>query len=197
MANTTLHLGLDWHGSLIGTFWGSYRASADSCFLQYALADASGAPAWFRFTTGDVMSVVLWDLTKNPPPADPGNPKVPWSLLLSVGLGFEPLDGASASTLNPSTLVSASNGQVATQAQQGQLYLQLSASTMTTVPPGVSCPWGDAIGHYSAGTITFTTAASFKLSYYVSAAPPGGYYAPQIYLSDPEVIVGSRGGGPS
>ena len=184
MASYTLHLGLDWNGAPIGTFWASGDDHAGTYrFLQYALASATGAPAWFHFTAGDTSSVELWDLTPAPPRD--------WALALSVALSFSALEATSAQTLDPRTLVSfAGVAAVSNDDAPSQLFLQLSSVNSA---PGGSCPWGASAGHYAAGAVTFTSAATYKVSFCVRAAPQGGAEPPRIFVSDPEVIVGSRG----
>lgn len=183
MASYTLHLGFNWNSPLIGSFWAD---PGERRFLQYALADGSGAPAWFRFAQDNSLAVELWDLTTTMRGAV--------DMTMVASMSFGPLDDSGGDqTYAPSTLVSSwGSAEQATKLVDGkdQPYLQLG--DISSIGGGDS-PWGPARGHYSAGSFTFSAEASYKLSFFLRVAI-AGIQPPRDYLSDPEVIVGPRGG---
>lgn len=192
MATYTLHLGFDLASQPIGTFWGG-TASSTQYFLQYALAGSSGQPAWFHFNAGDNLEVLLWDLSPTPT-----------AMSVTCDLGFAPLEG-SQQALSPSTLITFPSGLASVSSKDSQPYLRYTSIGTPASPPSQACPWsGNAVPYAPLSSsasnpstaITFSAATSYKLSFYVRAAPFGGAAA-KVFLSDPEVIVGSRGTGPS
>jgi hypothetical protein len=179
MANYTLHLGFDWNSPLIGSIWKPDALTESYRFLQYALADNKGAPAWFQFYQGDTFSVIVWDLSSSPV-----------SVNLTLEMAISETDAAE--TYNPTEYLTLTN--VASVQKSGQYYLSFPnpSGPQSSTLQG---PWGTSTAWYSdAGLVTFK-ANNFtcKLSFRLSASPKSGG-SDQVYLSDPEVIVGSAGG---
>jgi hypothetical protein len=191
MADYTLHLGFRWEGPPIGSILGAGPAlPQDARFLQYALANASGAAAWFQFQPQDTVHVKIWDMSSTSAPGPAG-------LALGLSMSFGPLDGGGDeySTLDPLTLV-AGDGHVTTKSvDDGD-----KASTVfvfdTIVPSSNAgdCPWGSARACFAAGEVTMTAAASYEIGFIVTASYQG---TRQVFVADPEVIVGSGGAGPT
>jgi hypothetical protein len=186
MANYTLHLGYNWNSPTIGSIWttesGTFR------FLQYALADGNGAPAWFQFQPDDELYVQAWDLSSTAP--------VPsaWSLDMSLS----PLDAGPTATYDPATYLSFTSATATVQSQtvgvMTESYLQFSSFDFHY--GSYTSPWGPCRGQSSSplGPLTFLRASSFKLSFSLSAtASHDGDRTTEVFLSDPEVIVGSDG----
>jgi hypothetical protein len=182
MAVYTVHLGFNWNSPLIGSFWNSEGAATER-FLQYAISTSSGAPAWFQFAAGDSLSFEIWDLSSVQ--QQPGGPA------FGMGVSFSPLEGSS-STIQPSDVVSAAQSVATTTSRviddRKQYGLQF-ASVVSSA--GGSCPWGTSVGHYRAGSIELTAQRSYKMSFYLKISYAGEN---RVFISDPEVIVGSRGG---
>ncbi len=183
MASYTLHLGFDWNSPIIGSIWGTSGGTTYR-FLQYALEGGSD-PAWFQFQLDDTLSIVIWDLTTTPVPGTP-----------ALDLAFSPLDltGDAASTLVPSTLVDCATAANAVTGH-GNNYLTFTSINTVTTAESAKGPWSDSRTTYTAGPLTFTTKdyTTYKLSFRLGfTARNGG--GTKIFISDPEVIVGSRGG---
>ena len=190
MSNYTLHLGFNWGCPQIGSIWG--KQTTNHRFLQYALADTSAKPWWFQFECQDTLSVVLWDLSASTAP----NPS---RLVFDVRMSFGPLGatGTQPMTLLPSTIVSFANVAIETWPDVNQTDGMQSCLQFSSISTGThsTCPWGNSRAHYNVSSpITFTAASSYKLSFYVQATDADTGEA-QTFLSDPEVIVGSQGGG--
>lgn len=182
MAVYTVHLGFNWNSPLIGAFWSSKGPSEDR-FLQYELGTSGEAPAWFHFLQNDSLTFELWDLSTAR--QEPGGPAI------GLALSFAPLDAGTSQTIAPSSLVDASAAAVvSTREVIDRQESYLSFSTIVSASGG-TCPWGRSVGHYSAGTIELTATQSYKMSFCLKASYSG---VARIFLSDPEVIVGSRGG---
>jgi hypothetical protein len=183
MATYTLHLGFNWNSPLIGSFWAEPISRR---FLQYALADGGKAPAWFRFAEGDVIAVEIWDLTEGI--LGTGD------MALAPSLAFTPLDEGTTTAYSPDALVSAwGNAEQATYLVNGKAQPYLSLSEVSSIA-GTSSPWGPARGHYGAGAFTVTAQLAYKMSFFLRVALAGTSGPPRDYVSDPEVIVGPRGG---
>ena len=180
MANYTLHLGFNWNSPLIGSIWGDKTISEEYRFLQYALADAGGNPAWFQFQIGDVLSVKIWDLTSSPSTKD-----------LMLSMSFAALEAGEPSTYAPSTLVT-SDAAESLQSDGGPWYLLFTSVSGAVNGTGSDGPWGESRFVYAAGPLTFSASSSYKLSFSLKAVSPGNGDA-RVFISDPEVIVGSRG----
>ena len=184
MADFTLHLGYNWNGPTIGSIWTT--ESSTLRFLQYALADADGAPAWFQFQAGDNLYVRIWDLSSEAP--------IPsaWSLKLSLS----PLDAGPPETYDPSTYLSFSSSlatvQSATVGGSTSSYLQLS--NVSFHYGSYTGPWGACRGQSSIllGPLSFTSPLSLKLSFSLSATVSNnGDLLTEVFVSDPETIIGS------
>ncbi len=185
MASYKLHLGFDWNSPIIGSIWGS-PGTTSYRFLQYALEGASD-PAWFQFQVNDTVSIVMWDLTSEPVAGTP-----------ALDLAFSPLDavGGAPTTLAPSTLVDYGVG-IATSAStdQGNNYLAFTSINTVTASQPAQGPWSESRTTYNAGPLAFNTKeyttykVSFRLAF--TARQTG---ETKVFISDPEVIVGSRGG---
>jgi hypothetical protein len=114
-------------------------------------------------------------------------------------MSLGPLDAGSTQTYDPSTYLSL-NGNASVESYDGgtssNSYLQLS-SVAFSYDPGTpyTSPWGPCRGRSTLeGPLTFISASSFKLSFYLSAtAVINGDRDSHVFISDPEVIVGSRG----
>lgn len=186
MANYTLHLGYNWNGPPVGSLWtadpSSYR------FLDYALADASGAPAWFQFQEDDDLYIQLWDLSSRTSP-------YPSQFACNLSLGS--LDAQSPGTYDPSTYLNLNNvASVESMSVDGRTnsYLQISSFQLTVSESGpYTCPWQVYRGYtIPVGPLTFTTDLVCKLSFYLKAtAEHDGTRADQIFISDPETRIGS------
>ncbi len=185
MANYTLHLGYNWNSPTIGAIWTT--ESSTFRFLQYALANASGAPAWFQFQPGDDLYVQAWDLSSTAP--------IPsaWGLDMSLS----PLDAGPTATYDPSTYLSFSSSTATVQSKTvgGRTDSYLQFSSFGFQYGSYTSPWGRCRGQSSSlGPLSFQSPLSFKLSFSLSAtASNGGDRITEVYLSDPEVIVGSEG----
>lgn len=185
MANYTIHLGFNWNSPTIGSIWSS--ESTDYRFLQYALAGANGSPAWFQFSVDDTFSVVIWDLSSLSPIPDA------WSLSMSLAA----LDAGTPQTYVPSDLLGlspdASEGSKSVNGQP-ENYFSFESISFSYGPDNRS-PWGTCRGQSSSlGPVSFSAVASFKLSYSLQVtADNEGTRETRVFISDPEVIVGSRG----
>lgn len=181
MKNTTLHLGFNWQSPLIGAIWGRGQLSAEYRALQYALANDSdgGKPAWFQFELDDVLRVLIWDLSSSPSSKE-----------LALKMSFSKLDAVA--TYDPSDLVQGSSATPLRDASNGEWYLSFNEVSRTSVPG--EGPWGASSFVYAAGSFTFIKKSNYKLSYSLQVTKPDGGEALRVFLADPEVIVGSRGG---
>jgi hypothetical protein len=184
MALYTLHLGFNWNSPLIGSIWGTGNVPEPYRFLQYALAAGDGeTPSWFQFDENDQLSVTVWDLSPSP---------VPMALDLAMSLSY----CDAPQTYNPSDYWDV--GQSVTHSpENGQYYFtytNISGGPTSTLSKS---PWGDCYAKYTAtvptqtGFVTFTNNVRCKLSFRLKAVASGTGNALQVYLSDPEVIVGS------
>jgi hypothetical protein len=183
MASYTLHLGFNWNSPIIGSTWGDGSTSGEYRFLQYALARQDGAPAWFQFVKNDVLSVTIWDLSSAPSLKD-----------LALSMSFSALEAGEVSTYAPGTLVTSGDARSLT-AGNGDPYLSFDSVTGVVGAGGSGGPWGASSFVYAAGSFTFAADASYKLSFLLRAAQARSDGSPaRLFVSDPEVIVGSRGG---
>lgn len=184
MASYRLHLGFDWNSPIIGSIWGT-PGSTSYRFLQYALEEVSD-PAWFQFQVNDTLSIVMWDLSSAPIEGTP-----------ALDLAFSPLDaGDAAPTLVPSTLVDYASGiATSTTTHEGNNYLAFTAINTTTTSSPTKGPWSESRVTYNAGPLTFNTKdyTTYKLSFRLAFTASQSRET-KIFISDPEVIVGSRGG---
>lgn len=181
MANYTLHLGFDWNSPLIGSIWKPGVLTESYRFLQYALADNKASPAWFQFCQGDTFSVIVWDLSSSP---------VPMTLTLDMAIS----ETDAAETLNPTEYLTLTNVNALQNSKDAQYYLSFP-NPSGPQSSSLQGPWGTSTAWYSdAGLVTFK-ANNFtcKLSFRLTAAPRSGGSPAQVYISDPEVIVGSTG----
>jgi len=180
MSTYTIHLGFNTNSPLIGSIWDTGNGNQNYYFLQYAVAHGEpsnpGGAAQFKFKTGDAIYVVVWDLSSSP---------VPMDCILDMALSS--LD-APPQTYDPSSYMSL--GNVASATDTSPYYLQFSLF----VPKNTSesSPWGPCSSWYtSTGSISFTAKINCKLSFRLSAEPSGGGGSKRVYITDPEVIVGS------
>lgn len=182
MANYTLHLGYHWNGPLIGALWSATPTAYR--YLTYALADASGNPAWFQFQPDDNLYVRLWDLS---PPRAP-HPSA-WVLDMSLGsltsaATYDPtayLNLNGCATVNPQP---PPNGSASSYFQLGTLSVSYGSSS--------GCPWGAARGSSApVGPITFLLDLQCELSFGLEVtAVIDGDRISQIFVSDPETRIG-------
>lgn len=180
MANYTLHLGFNWNSPLIGSIWGDGALSDEYRFLQYALANDADKPAWFQFKIGDVLSVMIWDLTSSPSVKD-----------LMLSMSFAALEAGETSTYDPGTLVTSSAAE-SLQSDDGHWYLRFTSVDGAVTTSGTTGPWGDSRFVYTAGPLTFSANSNYKLAFSLRVVNPNNGNA-RVFISDPEVIVGSRG----
>lgn len=180
MARYTLHLAFQWNSPQIGALWDADHVSPHR-FLQYALGDANGAPAWFELDADDVIDVLLWDLT-------PSSQVASVSLAMSFGPLIAPADATAIAAHDPADLVTLGDAMAVAYAN-GQPYLAFSG---IRGDKATESPWGRASQSWSAGSFTLSSESRYKLSFLVTATPASSAPA-QTYLSDPEVIVGSTG----
>jgi hypothetical protein len=191
VANYILYLGFDWNSPPIGSIWAT--EGTDYRFLQYALANDAGAPAWFRFAAGDTFTVVVCDLSESAPvPVPEIGLSMSISALDPVASGSQTYEPATMLTLPPSVRAGSTNVSGRTE-----YYFTFSAVELA-YGPGVTCPpWGPCRGTSTntLGPVTFSRDnSSFKLSYRLEATRTyGGDRESRVFVSDPEVIVGSRG----
>jgi hypothetical protein len=182
MANYTLHLGFTWNSPPIGSIWTSTTVETYR-FLQYAVADGSGAPAWFQFQQDDVLNILIWDLSTS----------VTAQMTVELSMSFGPLESGTTQAYDPSSLVSfQGSAAVSSHVVNGRSESYLGFSHIVPAPGKDSPTWGPCQGSYSAGSLSFTSVFNYKLSFYVKASPGAGI-TPRPYVSDPEVIVGSAG----
>ena len=191
MANYILYLGFDWNSPPIGSIWAT--EGTDYRFLQYALADAAGAPAWFRFAQGDTFTVVVCDLSA--PAASPAleiGLSMSISALETVASGSQTYEPSTRLTLPPSVRASSTNVDGRTE-----YYFTFPAVELAYGPGNTCPPWGPCRGTSTntLGPVTFSQDnTSFKLSYRLEATRNlDGARESRVFVSDPEVIVGSRG----
>lgn len=181
MADYTLNLGFNWNSITIGSIWSSEDDLEDYRFLQYALADGEGRPAWFQFYEDDVLKILIWDQA---PTTD---------MRLDLAMSFGPLEAGIDRTYDPLSLMSSETATVAQRTVNGRTQDYLSFKGIVPELGATTSPWGERQRGYLAGSLSFKTRARYKLSFLVQAAASGGSTS-RSYLSDPEVIVGSRGG---
>lgn len=181
MATWYVHLGFQWGSPFIGSVWDPNHASDKYRFLQYALAkdQAGDTAAWFNFQVGDSLNFFIWDLG----PASSSSP-----MPSTLNMSFSYLDTAEVYT--PGSLVQVSNtSDWSALGKNGNPYLQ---STSFNGSPPSNCPWGRYSSGYSVkGGVRFDKPVQCKLSFYLEV--DCGSNDPQIFISDPEVIVGSNG----
>lgn len=189
MADYTLHLGFRWNGPPIGAILGAGAALPhDARFLQYALANAGGAPAWFQFQSQDTMSVKIWDLSST---SEPG----PSGFAIGLDMSFGPLDGdGQYQTLDPGSLVSGDGETITKSVSGGKTSAVYELDEVAGTSNGGDCPWSNPRRCYAAGQVTLTTADSYELGFIVTVAYQG---TRQYFVADPEVIIGSGGAGPT
>jgi hypothetical protein len=188
MAQYILHLGYDWSSRLIGSLWTT--ASSSYRPLQYALAGSDGeTPAWFEFQQGDALNVQLWDLS-SPQTVVPSE----WQLNMSLAS----LSAGSAGSEDPSTYLSFGSSVSVQSKVVGALtnpYLDLGDINFSF--GSYKSPWGTCRGQSTGvlGPLTFTQETSFELSFYlaVTAMTRDSDRITQVFVSDPEVIVGASG----
>jgi hypothetical protein len=187
MADYTLHLGFRWGGPAIGSILGTGAALPhDARFLQMALAGSGGAAAWFQFQPQDTMSVTIWDLSSTSAP-DPSG------FALGLDMSFGPLDGGGQyTTINPASLVTSDGYYVTTQVFDGKQSQVLRCDAVEPSNSPGDCPWGTWRKCYAAGRVTWTAATSYELGFILTVSSQG---TRQYFVADPEVIVGSNGGG--
>jgi hypothetical protein len=187
MANYILHLGFRWDGPAIGSILGAGPALPhDARFLQFALADAGGAAAWFQFQPQDTVSVTIWDLSSSLAPGPSG-------FALGLDMSFGPLDGdGTYQTLAPGTLVTGDGQTITKSVGDGKTSSLFAFNDVSSTSNSGDCPWGSARRCYAAGQVTLTTADSYELGFIVTVSYQGNK---QYFVADPEVIVGSNGGG--
>ncbi|ACY14588.1 hypothetical protein [Haliangium ochraceum] len=186
MSTYILHLGFRWDSSPIGAVLttgnlGDYRP------LQFALGSDSGTPAWFRFQNTDSLSVTVWDLSSEA--ASTGGARA------DVALGFASLSGANGpQALSPVDLVTA--GSSWTLKPDAQSHTQLLCSTAQPSNLALdTCPWAGARASYDAGVMRLVEVASFEMSFLLEVTRRDG--ASQVFVADPEVIVGAGGTAPT
>ncbi len=184
MALYTLNLAFNWNSPLIGSIWGNGNVPEPYRFLQYALAASDGeTPAWFQFDETDQLSVTVWDQSPSP---------VQMALDLAMSLSY--LDAPQ--TYDPSDYWEVGES-VTKSPENGQYYFTFTNITGGPTSKPSNSPWGPCRSKYAArvptptGFVTFTNKLRCKLSFRLKAAASGTGSAQQVYLSDPEVIVGS------
>lgn len=186
MADYTLHLGFRWDGPAIGSILGTGAALPhDARFLQYALAVAGGDAAWFQFQPQDTMSVTIWDLSSSSAPSASG-------FALGLDMSFGPLAGGQYTTIDPATLVTCDGYSVTTLELDGKPSQVLRCSAVEPSSSPGACPWGAWRKCYAAGRVTWTAQTSYELGFILTVSSQG---TKQYFVADPEVIVGSNGGG--
>ena len=188
MADYTLHLGFRWEGPPIGSILGAGPAlPQDARFLQYALANASGTAAWFQFQPQDTVHVKIWDMSSTSAPN-------PAQLVLGLSMSFGPLDGdGQYTTIDPLTLVTG-DGHITTMSVDGDK--DSTVLVFDAIEPSSNagnCPWGSARKCSTAGKVTLTASTSYEIGFILTASYQGNR---QVFVADPEVIVGSGGAGP-
>lgn len=172
-----IHLGFNWSSPIIGSVW--KNEPTEYRFLQYALAKHKDGtvPAWFKFDVNDSVYFYIWDLgsSKSYSPS-------------ALNIGFSELSSATADA--PDTYVDWDTSQWSTETQDkskgnyGSTYLQATPSSGTS---GVTCPWDSSSASYSVTAyVKFNKACQCKLSFYLDVND-------RAFISDPEVIVGSKG----
>lgn len=189
MADYTLHLGFRWDGPAIGSILGASAAlPQDARFLQFALADDDGAPAWFQFQPQDAVSVQVWDLSST-------SASGPSGFALGLTMSFGPLGGDggdSYTTIDPTTLVTSDDYTVTTQEYGGKPSQVLTSNAIVTSGSPGDCPWGSSRACYTAGKVTLTAGTGYELAFILTVSYQGTL---QYFAADPEVIIGSHGGG--
>jgi hypothetical protein len=179
MANYTLHLGFNWNSPTVGALWGG--TDTDYRFLQYALADTGSHAHYFTFDQNDTFSAVIWNLSAEPLPSS-----TRYQLAISLSSLVAP-----AQTYRPTNYLTLPSS--ATQSSlSGKDYFQFTSISFADGPVEGS-PWGTAQQRSTSdlGPMTFTIAnARFKLSFKLTVTWADDT---RVYISDPEVIVGSMG----
>jgi hypothetical protein len=202
MAQYTLHLGYNWNSPRIGSIW--TPQSLNNRFLQYALSQATDTgtdePAWFNnIQSADVFSIQLWDLSSSPAP-------IPSAWVLKLGLSnVSAVQAGTAATYDPSTYMAYPDTASVQPLSLGSMtshYLEISSFDLSySRSDSYSGPWGPCRGRsglYSPLSFTppegtllpFNFELSFALEVTVTS---DGDRVTQVFLSDPEVIVGSMG----
>lgn len=189
MAQYTLHLGFRWNGPPIGAILGAGAALPhDARFLQFALANAGGAAVWFQFQPQDAISFKIWDLSSTSAPGPSG-------FALGLDLSFGPLDGdGSYQTIDPGSLVAGDGKSTTRSVSDGKTSTVFTFNDIASTGDSGDCPWGSARRCYAAGQVTLIAAESYELGFILTASYQG---TRQYFVADPEVIVGSAGGGSS
>ena len=209
MADYTIHLGYNLASPTIGAVWADSTAALGSAladkgfrFVQYALSqgqgvgtDGTATPAWFTgFQDGDNLYFQIWDLSAAASPIPSS-----WSPRLSLS------ELAAATTYDPSLYLTYSSsvaigGSERVNDVQND-YLELTSVSLAWKPSsGFQGPWGPCRGQSQLiGPLTFklpggTTQLQCKLSFYLQTTISNdGDRSTDVYLGDPEVIVGSMG----
>ena len=182
MANYTLHLGYRWDGPLIGALWS--KSSTDYRYLNYALASSTGAPAWFQFALQDNLYVQLWDLSSTSSP-------IPSAWILSMSLGSL----TASTTYLPSSYLNLNGAALQDPAPPPNggsgSYFQLNDVGVSY--GRVTGPWGSCRGSSQPiGPVSFIADLSCELSFCLQVTVNlDGDPTTQVYVSDPETIVGS------
>ncbi len=198
MTAYTLHLGFRPDSPRIPMVWDPSDATSYQ-FLQYALDDGSQAMWFNQFYVDDTFSVTAWNLTPPPKTSPSKLPSIP-TLTLRMSLGYlsakDYQDGYK--TYCPTDVLDlGSAASSKTDKHNSQSYFQFEAPSGSWYSPSsqVTCPWGAYSAVYYTGTVTFldftqnfdVTTLQCKLSFWLQCADG------QTFISDPEVIVGSRG----
>jgi hypothetical protein len=209
MADYTIHLGYNLESPTIGAVWADSTAALGSAladkgyrFLQYALGlgrgvgtDGTATPAWFTsFQDGDNLYFQIWDLSATPSAIPSG-----WSPRLSLSALAAATTYDPASYLTYSSSVAVQSSEIVNDVQSYYLGLT-SVSLAWSRDSGFQGPWGPCRGQSQLiGPLTFqlpggTTQLQCKLSFYLQTTiSNGGDRIDDVFLGDPEVIVGSTG----
>lgn len=180
--NYTLHLGFNWNSPTVGALWGGtdtgYR------FLQYALADDNTHSQFFTFNENDTFSVVIWNLSSEALPSDSvGQLNISLSSLVAPAQTYKPTDYLDL----PDSAHQSNLG--------ANYYFQFP--TIFFGNPVAGCPWGTAqqVSTGQLGPMKFSIDnARFKLSFKLTiSCTVNSNTETHVYISDPEVIVGSMG----
>jgi hypothetical protein len=183
-----VHLGFQPDSAYIGQVWdnifGTSIASKTYHFLQYALAKNSSGqdPAWFNFQTGDQLYFFIWNLGSS----SSWSPRV-----LSMCCS----DINSAVPYDSSTYLKMIQNSNDHGTPKWSFMSSKYVSTQGFEPPYMSskCPWGPATTpcQMTAGGVEFQESVTCKLSFFLVTEDTS--QNTQAFISDPEVIVGSKG----
>jgi hypothetical protein len=191
MASYYLHLGFNWDSPTIGSVWNmiSSPENTEYRFLQYGVSDLTDLPTWFQFHEDDTLEVRIWDLT-------PRSSQAPHVLYCDLNMSLGALEVGGAKTYDPSSLLTM-DGDVVVQTKSvndaENYYADFPRVYMSYDSAFESPPWGSCRGKGSSrGKLTFKAVSRFKLSLYLKGVIQNADDG-RVFLSDPEVIVGSRG----